>query len=139
MMYQLWPRNAIYMFDHHFWSFLWLWAFPSRPYVHYFCIILDFFWPTHYVSTSTCIKNPTIYNMICWSPTMSARVRVLKIQQSTIWYAGFLVCLDKFWKKLWKKYTWKSDTWLTSHLSQRTSKPSYHIVDCRISSKLAIF
>ena len=26
------------------------------------------------------------------------------------------------------------DAWSTSHLSQRTSKPTYHIVDCRILS-----
>ena len=25
-----------------------------------------------------------------------------------------------------------SDPWSTSHLSQQTSKPAYHIVDCRI-------
>ena len=25
-----------------------------------------------------------------------------------------------------------SDAWSTSHLSQRTSKPAYYIVDCRI-------
>ena len=25
-----------------------------------------------------------------------------------------------------------SDTWLTIHLSQRTSKPTYYIVDCQI-------
>ena len=25
-----------------------------------------------------------------------------------------------------------SDTWLMSHLSQRTSKPAYYTVDCRI-------
>ena len=26
-----------------------------------------------------------------------------------------------------------SDAWLMSHLSKRTSNPTYHIVDCRIS------
>ena len=25
-----------------------------------------------------------------------------------------------------------SEAWLTSHLSQQTSEPAYHIVDCRI-------
>ena len=88
MMYQLWPRNAIYMFDHHFWSFLWLWAFPSRPYVHYFCIILDFFWPTHYVSTSTCIKNPTIYSMICWFSGLLGQIleEIMKKIYLEIWH-----------------------------------------------------
>ena len=42
--------------------------------------------------------------------------------------------LERILQKIMKKriILGTSDAWLMSHLSQRTGKPAYHIVDCRI-------
>ena len=40
------------------------WLFPMGPFIYYVSIILDFFWPTHYVSRDTVLNVSKNYHFL---------------------------------------------------------------------------
>ena len=105
------------------------------------------------------IRNPSIYNIICWFAGPMGQttrrpcfwcskyfffIESCKILCKTLSiYISYKITkiriksfeCPKSIRKFEKKVLGTSDTWSMSRLSDRSSKPAYYIVDCRISER----
>jgi hypothetical protein len=115
------------------------WALVRKP-----CIIGKY-WPYYLVLLT---RNPTIYNIICWfagpmgqtTPRPSVWRSKYFFFRISYRHSKLFIFIFVILKKN-KKINWKgfckiilgtSDTWSTSLLSHRPSKPAYYTVDWRI-------